>query len=138
MFIHLGVELRPGDPQEARCLGPVAPCSRERPLDEVALYGTLASPLVGLSRDGLALLSRAAQEAGRGVWQTALSTPPQELSGSDGEALAAFGLAILGLVIAALQGSVSAAFAVLQPVVTAESPRRDRWPIHGRFAPALR
>ncbi len=47
------------------------------PLDEQALYGTLASPLVGLSRDGLALLSRAAGQAGRGVWEAA-SSPQQE------------------------------------------------------------
>jgi ATP-dependent helicase/nuclease subunit A len=47
------------------------------PLDEQALYGTLASPLLGLSRDGLALLSRAAGQAGRGVWE-AISRPQQE------------------------------------------------------------
>ena len=40
------------------------------PLDEVALYGALASPLVGLSRDALALLAAAAREAGIGVWET--------------------------------------------------------------------
>jgi ATP-dependent helicase/nuclease subunit A len=39
------------------------------PLDELALYSTLASPLVGLSSDGLALLARVAREHGRGVWQ---------------------------------------------------------------------
>jgi ATP-dependent helicase/nuclease subunit A len=42
------------------------------PLDELALYSTLASPLVGLSSDGLALLARTAREHGRGVWQTIL------------------------------------------------------------------
>lgn len=42
------------------------------PLDELALYSTLASPLVGLSSDGLALLARAAREHGRGVWQAIL------------------------------------------------------------------
>ncbi len=47
------------------------------PLDEQALYGTLASPLVGLSRDGLALLSLAAKRAGRGVWETC-SAPREE------------------------------------------------------------
>jgi ATP-dependent exoDNAse (exonuclease V) beta subunit len=64
------------------------------PLDEEALYGTLASPLVGLSRDGLALLSRAGKKARQGVWQTA-SSPLQEglldeLSEGDREALLAF------------------------------------------------
>jgi ATP-dependent helicase/nuclease subunit A len=52
------------------------------PLDEEALYGTLASPLVGLSRDGLALLAGAARAGRRGAWETA-SRP-----GDDGEALA--------------------------------------------------
>jgi ATP-dependent exoDNAse (exonuclease V) beta subunit len=41
------------------------------PLDELALYGTLASPLVGCSSDGLALLARAARAAKAGVWATA-------------------------------------------------------------------
>ncbi len=49
------------------------------PLDEQALYGTLASPLVGLSRDGLALLARAAAQAGRSVWETAWSPHQQGL-----------------------------------------------------------
>ncbi len=40
------------------------------PLDELALYGTLASPLVGLSSDGLALLGRAAKASRRSVWET--------------------------------------------------------------------
>ena len=40
------------------------------PLDELALYGTLASPLVGVSSDGLALLGRAAKADKRGVWET--------------------------------------------------------------------
>jgi ATP-dependent helicase/nuclease subunit A len=40
------------------------------PLDELALYGTLASPLVGVSSDGLALLGRAAQASKRSVWET--------------------------------------------------------------------
>jgi ATP-dependent exoDNAse (exonuclease V) beta subunit len=39
------------------------------PLDELALYSTLASPLVGLSSDGLALIARTAREHGRGVWR---------------------------------------------------------------------
>jgi ATP-dependent helicase/nuclease subunit A len=40
------------------------------PLDELALYGTLASPLVGVSSDGLALLGGAAKASRRGVWET--------------------------------------------------------------------
>ena len=40
------------------------------PLDELALYGTLASPLVGVSSDGLALLGRAAKASKRSVWET--------------------------------------------------------------------
>ncbi|HEV3071238.1 MAG TPA: ATP-dependent helicase [Solirubrobacteraceae bacterium] len=40
------------------------------PLDEVALYGTLASPLAGLSSDALAHISLAAKAAQRGVWET--------------------------------------------------------------------
>ncbi len=38
------------------------------PLDELALYSVLASPLVGLSSDGLALLALHARAAGTGVW----------------------------------------------------------------------
>ncbi len=41
------------------------------PLDERALYCTLASPLVGLSSDALALLAQAAHAAGAGAWETA-------------------------------------------------------------------
>jgi ATP-dependent helicase/nuclease subunit A len=40
------------------------------PLDEPALYGTLASPLVGVSSDALALLSAAAKANRRSVWET--------------------------------------------------------------------
>ena len=47
------------------------------PLDEEALYGTLASPLVGISRDGLALLAAAARRAGRRVWEL-LGAPAEE------------------------------------------------------------
>ncbi len=39
------------------------------PLDELALYSTLASPLVGVSSDALALIASAARKHGRGVWQ---------------------------------------------------------------------
>ncbi|HEX3692297.1 MAG TPA: UvrD-helicase domain-containing protein [Solirubrobacteraceae bacterium] len=40
------------------------------PLDELALYSVLASPLVGLSSDGMALLASFAHERGAGVWQS--------------------------------------------------------------------
>jgi ATP-dependent exoDNAse (exonuclease V) beta subunit len=40
------------------------------PLDELALHSALASPLVGLSSDGLALVARAARAGGAGVWTT--------------------------------------------------------------------
>jgi ATP-dependent helicase/nuclease subunit A len=48
------------------------------PLDEVALYSVLASPLVGLSSDGLALLALHARAVGVGAWAA--------LSAADGEA----------------------------------------------------
>jgi ATP-dependent exoDNAse (exonuclease V) beta subunit len=50
------------------------------PLDEEALYGVLASPLGGCSRDCLALLAQAAQASRRPVWETARSA-----SAGDGE-----------------------------------------------------
>ncbi|MGA9285019.1 MAG: UvrD-helicase domain-containing protein [Solirubrobacteraceae bacterium] len=39
------------------------------PLDEIALYSTLASPMVGASSDALATISRFARGQGRGVWR---------------------------------------------------------------------
>jgi ATP-dependent exoDNAse (exonuclease V) beta subunit len=63
------------------------------PLDELALYGTLACPLVGLSSDGLALLARAAQAAGAPTWasvQHDLDELRARLSARDSERLAAF------------------------------------------------
>ncbi|HWJ51438.1 MAG TPA: ATP-dependent helicase, partial [Solirubrobacteraceae bacterium] len=42
------------------------------PLDEEALYATLACPLAGMSLDGLALLARTAREGRRGAWEVAL------------------------------------------------------------------
>jgi ATP-dependent helicase/nuclease subunit A len=50
------------------------------PLDELALYSTLASPLVGISSDALALIAGAARERKRGVWQT-ISACAVELDG---------------------------------------------------------
>jgi ATP-dependent helicase/nuclease subunit A len=43
------------------------------PRDEEALYGALASPLGGCSRDGLALLAEAARQGSRRLWDTALA-----------------------------------------------------------------
>jgi ATP-dependent helicase/nuclease subunit A len=61
------------------------------PLDELALYGTLASPLVGCSSDGLALIARAAAATKQGVWATARHGESlARLSVGDRDALAAF------------------------------------------------
>jgi ATP-dependent helicase/nuclease subunit A len=43
------------------------------PRDEEALYSTFASPLLGCSRDGLAVLAIVAREQRRSVWEVALS-----------------------------------------------------------------
>ncbi|HXW57950.1 MAG TPA: UvrD-helicase domain-containing protein, partial [Solirubrobacteraceae bacterium] len=53
------------------------------PLDEPALLGVLASPLVGISSAGLARLADGALANGRGLWH--------ELRDADSEGLAAFG-----------------------------------------------
>ncbi|MFZ1925416.1 MAG: UvrD-helicase domain-containing protein [Solirubrobacteraceae bacterium] len=63
------------------------------PLDELALYSTLASPLVGLSSDGLALLARIAREHGRSVWHAIIERSGELevlLATEDGERLCAF------------------------------------------------
>jgi len=66
------------------------------PLDEEALYGALASPLGGCSRDALALLADAARETRAGAWATALEAVagegglPGRLSVGDRDALVAF------------------------------------------------
>ncbi len=49
------------------------------PLDEGALYAVLASPLVGVSRDGLALLALTARASRHGAWETALESAREEL-----------------------------------------------------------
>jgi ATP-dependent helicase/nuclease subunit A len=65
------------------------------PLDEEALYGVLASPLGGCSRDCLALLAQATQASRRPAWDTAQSAAAgeselaQRLSTRDLDALAA-------------------------------------------------
>ncbi len=45
------------------------------PLDELALYSVLASPLVGLSSDGLALVALHARAAGVGAWAAIADVP---------------------------------------------------------------
>jgi ATP-dependent helicase/nuclease subunit A len=61
------------------------------PLDEEALYSALASPLAGVSRDGLALLALEARGARRGPWETALELGRQEVLGArDSERLNGF------------------------------------------------
>jgi ATP-dependent helicase/nuclease subunit A len=77
------------------------------PLDELALYSTLACPLVGISSDGLALIASFARSSGLPVWQSIQErsvdlerlleggcSQPSELErpfrGSDGERLARF------------------------------------------------
>jgi ATP-dependent exoDNAse (exonuclease V) beta subunit len=63
------------------------------PLDELALYGTLASPLAGLSSDALALIARAAHARAMPVWATVQEDFEQlraRLGERDGELLAAF------------------------------------------------
>ena len=62
------------------------------PRDEEALYSALASPLGGCSRDGLALLAKAASSSGR-VWEAALAIseqPSSQLSDADRRAVASF------------------------------------------------
>jgi ATP-dependent helicase/nuclease subunit A len=72
------------------------------PLDEVALYEALASPLAGCSMDCLALLAGATRAGRRGVWETALAVDAGERGGGepaagptpgDRDALPAAGLA---------------------------------------------
>jgi ATP-dependent helicase/nuclease subunit A len=64
------------------------------PLDEEALYGVLASPLGGCTRDCLALLAQAARASRRPVWEAARSAGAgeselaQRLAPHDREALA--------------------------------------------------
>jgi ATP-dependent helicase/nuclease subunit A len=58
------------------------------PLDEVALYGVLASPPIGLSSDALGLLARAAQAQERSVWEVARD-PDSE--GDEGDGATAHG-----------------------------------------------
>jgi ATP-dependent helicase/nuclease subunit A len=67
------------------------------PLDDVALYGVLASPLCGLRADGLAVIGLAAQTLGRPPWEVIAAAPSGDraaaaelagLSAADAERLA--------------------------------------------------
>jgi len=63
------------------------------PRDEEALYGVLASPVGGLSRDGLALLAIASASRPGGVWEAApalAADGSEELGAADRSSLAAF------------------------------------------------
>lgn len=55
------------------------------PLDEEALFGALASPLAGLTRDGLALLARSARACGASVWETVSRSSQEPLLAELGE-----------------------------------------------------
>jgi ATP-dependent helicase/nuclease subunit A len=63
------------------------------PLDEIAVYSTLASPLAGLSSDALALVALAARASGSGVWKACRGGHGDlvsRLSGGDAERMVAF------------------------------------------------
>ena len=59
------------------------------PLDEEALYGTLASPFCGVGSDALILLAGAAKEVG-GVWAALRAGVPPGVPGDDAERLRRF------------------------------------------------
>ncbi len=61
------------------------------PRDEASLLGVLASPLVGVSGDGLALLAAAAHADGTKVWDKVVDPPP--LPAADARAVAEFAIA---------------------------------------------
>ena len=50
------------------------------PLDETSLYEALASPLAGITSDGLALLAEAARAGGTGAWDSAVALARGEIS----------------------------------------------------------
>jgi ATP-dependent helicase/nuclease subunit A len=62
------------------------------PRDEASLLGVLASPLVGISSDGLALLASAARRSHTSVWDQLADPPP--LPDGDAEAVRAFAIAL--------------------------------------------
>jgi ATP-dependent helicase/nuclease subunit A len=72
------------------------------PLDELALYSVLASPLVGLSSDGLALVALHARAAGVGAW--AAIAGAQGAEGGEGAQGAGVGRSGAGVGLAGVDG----------------------------------
>jgi ATP-dependent helicase/nuclease subunit A len=58
------------------------------PLDEPALYGTLAGPFAGLSAGALGLLAQEARTAGEGLWEVARETAHERLTADERRRLA--------------------------------------------------
>jgi ATP-dependent helicase/nuclease subunit A len=73
------------------------------PLDELALYSVLASPLVGLSSDGLALVALHARAAGVGAW-VAIGDVQSTDVGGEGEESADVGRSGAGVGRAGVDG----------------------------------
>ncbi|HWG08734.1 MAG TPA: UvrD-helicase domain-containing protein [Solirubrobacteraceae bacterium] len=98
------------------------------PLDEQALYGVLASPLGGCSRDCLALLARAGQAARTGLWdiarRAAASAPEpvleRETNGNPAEA---------DRLLASLRPADRSALAAVVPMLEREREGASRRPI---------
>jgi len=55
------------------------------PLDELALYGVLSSPLCGLDSDALVELALGAREAGTSLWERLAAEPPNARAGAFAE-----------------------------------------------------
>ncbi len=109
------------------------------PRDEEALYGVLASPLVGVSRDGLALLAIASAAKPYGVWDTALALAGEEsdLGASDHALLGSFcawfepeRAAAAGRGISELLERAIARSGYLRHVVTLDWPERRLANVH--------
>jgi ATP-dependent exoDNAse (exonuclease V) beta subunit len=60
------------------------------PREELRLFELLASPLVGVSSDGLAILASARRQAGRDLWWTLEEGLPAQLPPDDAERLRSF------------------------------------------------
>jgi ATP-dependent helicase/nuclease subunit A len=75
------------------------------PLDELALYSVLASPLVAISSDGLALVALQARAQGVGVWAT-IARAAGQAGGTEGAGLGETGEALAeGLLYRRLAGT---------------------------------
>ncbi len=59
------------------------------PLDELALYGVLASPLCGCDADALVALALGAREAGTSLWERLAAEPPDARAAAFAERFAA-------------------------------------------------